>query len=81
MTAVSSSSVCTVSNVGGCWAIAEPSVSVPSTGEGAPGSAVITKKCSQPSVCSKPPWPAFAIGRSSVPSKQKYAFASESSRW
>ena len=60
MTAVSSSSVSTVSKVGGCPASAWPSVSVPSIGDAAAGSAVITKKCSQPSVCSKPAYPSCA---------------------
>ena len=71
MTAVSSSSVSTVSNVGGCRAIARPMVSVPSMGDSAAGSAVITKKCSQPSACSKPAYPSCPIGSSGVPWKQK----------
>ena len=71
MTAVSSSSVGTVSKVGGWPASACPSVSVPSIGEAAAGSAVITTKCSQPSVCSKPAYPSCAIGSSGVPWKQK----------
>ena len=54
MTAVSSASVSTVSNVGAWPPMAAPSVSVPSIGEAAVGSTVIMKKCSQPSVCSKP---------------------------
>ena len=71
MTAVSSSSVATVSNVGGCCARAWPSVSVPSIGEAAVGSAVITKKCSQPAASRNPAYPSLAIGRSAVPSKQR----------
>ena len=71
MTAVSSSSVVTVSNVPGCSAVACPRVSVPSTGLSAFGSAVIMKKCSQPSVCSKPAWPSLPMASSGVPWKQK----------
>ena len=37
-----------------------PSVSVPSIGDAAAGSTVIMKKCSQPSVCSKPACPSCA---------------------
>ena len=54
MTAVSSSSVSTVSNVGACEPIAWKSVVVPSIGDAAAGSAVIMKKCSQPGVSEKP---------------------------
>ena len=54
---------------------------MPSIGDSAAGSAVMTKKCSHESVCSKPAWPSAPIGSSGVPWKQKYAFASESSRW
>ena len=64
MTAVSSSSVCTVSKVGGWPAIARPIVSVPSIGESAAGSAVIMKKCSQPSACPNPACPSWPIGSS-----------------
>ncbi len=39
------------------------------------------KKCSHVSVCSNPANPSAPIGSSGVPSKQKYAFASESARW
>ncbi len=68
---MSSSSVSTVSKVGGCAAIARPIVSAPSIGDSAAGSAVITKKCSQPSVWSKPALPSAPIGSSAVPWKQK----------
>ena len=71
MTAVSSSSVATVSKVGGWPAMPWPRVSVPSIGDAAAGSTVITKKCSQPSVCANPACPACPIGSSAVPSKQK----------
>ena len=37
---------------------------MPSIGDSAAGSTVITKKCSQPSVCSKPAWPSAPIGSS-----------------
>jgi hypothetical protein len=47
MTAVSSSLVGMVSNAAGCGAIASSSVCVPSMGDGAAGSAVMTRKCSQ----------------------------------
>ncbi len=81
MTAVSSSSVCTVSNACGAEAIAWKIVSVPSMGEGAARSAGMMKKCSQPSVSVNPRWPCSPIGSSGVPSKQMYALASESLRW
>ena len=81
MTAVSSAPTSRVSKTGDWPLSAWPSVSVPSMGESAAGSAVITKKCSHASVCSKPAWPSAPIGSSGVPWKQKYAFASESSRW
>ena len=47
------------------------SVVVPSIGDSAAGSAVMTKKCSHESVASKPSWPAWPIGSSGVPWKQK----------
>ena len=78
---MSSSSTSTLSKTGDWPFSACPSVSVPSMGDSAAGSAVMTKKCSQPSVCSKPACPSAPIGSSGVPWKQKYAFASESSRW
>ncbi len=78
---MSSSSVATVSNVGGCWAMAAPMVSVPSIGDAAAGSTVIMKNVSQSPACSKPAYPSWPIGSSAVPSKQKYAFASASWRW
>ena len=71
MTAVSSSSVSTVSNVGGCPANAWPIVSAPSIGDSAAGSTVITKKCSHESVWSKPALPSAPIASSGVPWKQK----------
>ena len=71
MTAVSSSSVGTVSKVGGWPASAWPRVWVPSIGESAAGSAVITKKCSQAGAFSNPATPSSAIGSSGVPWKQK----------
>ena len=48
-----------------------PSVVAPSIGDGAAGSAVIRKKCSQPSAAWKPAYPSLPIGSSAVPSKQK----------
>ena len=51
--------------------MAWPSVSVPSIGDSAAGSAVIMKKCSQPSACSKPAWPSAPMASSGVPWKQK----------
>jgi len=51
---VSSAEVTTVSNVVDCSASADPRVVAPSIGEGLDGSAVMTKKCSQPSVSWKP---------------------------
>jgi hypothetical protein len=60
---------------------AAPSVSAPSIGDAAAGSAVMTKKCSVPSTWVKPAWPSAPIGSSAVPWKQKYALASESFRW
>ena len=71
MTAVSSSSVATVSNVVGCCAIAAPMVSVPSIGDSAAGSAVITKKSVAAVGLLEPGVPLLAIGRSGVPWKQK----------
>ena len=71
MTAVSSASTSRVSKTGACPLSACPRVSVPSMGDSAAGSAVTTKKCSQPSVCAKPAWPSAPIGRSGVPWKQK----------
>ena len=49
MTAVSSSSVATVSKSAGWPPIACAIVSMPSIGDAPPRSAVMTKKCSQPS--------------------------------
>ncbi len=57
---------------------ADPAAESPIQGA---GSAVIRKKCSQPSVWSKPARPSVPIGRSAVPWKQKYARACESFRW
>ncbi|OIQ74041.1 hypothetical protein GALL_443170 [mine drainage metagenome] len=77
---MSSSSVATVSKVAGWDATASPSVSVPTIGDTAVGSAVITTKCSHDSTSPNPAYPSDPIGSSGVPSKQKYAFASESAR-
>ena len=68
---MSSSSVTTVSNVGACWAMAWPSVSVPSIGLAAVGSAVIMKKFSHASVLVKPAYPSAPMASSGVPWKQK----------
>ena len=54
MTAVSSSSVSTVSNVASIPPSAWPNVWMPSNGDSPSSAAVITTKCSQPSVCWKP---------------------------
>ena len=63
MTAVSSSSVATVSNSADCPPIACAIVSTPSIGDAPSSAAVITKKCSHPSACSKPACPASPIGQ------------------
>ena len=81
MTAGSVSFASTGSKTGDCPFSAAPIVSAPSIGEAAAGSAVMRKKCSHAGTCSKPAWPSGPIGSSAVPWKQKYAFASESSRW
>ena len=75
---MSVASVTTVSNVAGWPATAECSVSAPSMGESAPGVAVIRKKVSQLAASLKPAQPSAPIGSSGLPSKQMYAFASES---
>ena len=78
---MSVASVTTVSKVVGYPATAECRVSAPSMGESAPGVAVIRKKVSQLAASLKPAQPSAPIGSSGLPSKQMYAFASESCRW
>ena len=55
-------------------------VATPSICAGAAGFAVIMKKCAHEPASSKPAKPSAPIGSSAVPSKQKYALASESRR-
>ena len=77
---MSVASVTTVSNVVGWPGQRRCSVSAPSIGESAPGVAVIRKKFSQPGVVEA----GAALGahrQIGLPSKQKYALASESFRW
>ena len=81
MTAVSSSSVWTVSKVPSIPPRIWPKDWVPSKGDSAIRSAVIATNSSHPSASLKPAKPSAPIGSSAVPSKQKYAFASESPRW
>ena len=71
MTAVSSSSVATDSNVGAIPPSACPKVCTPSNGDSPSSAAVITKKWSQPSASWKPVYPSSPIGSSGVPWKQK----------
>ncbi len=71
MTAVSSSSVSTVSKVASIPPSAWPKVCTPSNGDSPSRAAVITKKCSQPSACWKPAYPSCADRQLGVPWKQK----------
>ena len=71
MTAVSSSSVSTLSKVASMPPSAWPNVWMPSNGDSPSRAAVITKKCSQPSASWKPAYPSWPIGSSGVPWKQK----------
>ena len=64
-------SVVAVSQVAGWSARAPANVSAPSIGESAPRTAVMRKKCSQPSASLKPAQPSWPIASSGVPSKQK----------